>query len=303
MLGGTGILFFGDKDTPDKYDSNNRIENNEIYEIGQIYKTSPPVSIHNLNGNRVINNLIHHTPYSGIFIFGSDIRNNVVEQNEIHHICLEIHDGNVIHLNGDYCLIRRNYLHDNLSPKLHGIIRSDDDGKDMVITENIIYRFSDCAIKFKQSTTVTNNYLIDWVPSEWINGERLPMNQFLQIMPSGAIKGSVIKNNIYYQSAGATQPFFRLIFNSRYPQLKDLNRLSDIDMDNNLYYATGVYNDCVRQLDVNRKEGVDKNSMVADPLFNGFGKAGFKLNDNSPALQLGINQIDFENIGLLQKGK
>jgi hypothetical protein len=72
-------------------------------------------------------------------------------------------------------------------------------------------------------------------------------------------------------------------------------------MDNNLYYATGVYNDCTRQLEENRKEGVDKGSMVADPMFEGLEEAGFKLKESSPAFRLGIKTIDFENIGLIKE--
>lgn len=303
MCGGTGILISGERSGLDTYESNNEISNNEVCDIGKIYKTSPGIAFSSSNGNRIAHNLVYNTPYNGIYGGGSHVKNNVVEYNEIHHACMEIHDGNAIYLNGLYSLIRRNYLHNNISPKNHGIIRSDDWGKDIVITENIIYRFTDCGIKFKQPTTVTNNYIIDWIPSEWTNGERYPMSQFIQIAPSEPIKGSVIKNNIFYQSAGATQPFFRLVFNPRYPQLKDINKLSDIEMDNNLYYAAGVYNDCARQLDANKKEGVDKNSLIADPIFEGLGKDGFKLTENSPALKLGINQIDFENIGLLDKKK
>jgi hypothetical protein len=296
-LGGTGVLIAGTKSNLDKYEGNNEIVNNEICDIGRIYKTSAGVAIEASNGNRVANNLIYNTPYNAIYASGGPIKNNVIEWNEVHHSCLDIHDGNAIYMNGLYSLIRRNYLHDNLSTKLHGVIRSDDWGKDMVITENIIYRFADCGIKFKQPTTVTNNFIIDWVPTEWVNGDKYPMAQFLQIAPSQPIKGSVIRNNIYYQSAGATQPFFALVFNRRYPELKEVNKVCDIDMDGNLYYAAGVYHDSVKQLAIYRKGGVDKNSMVADPLFEGLDGKGFRLNEKSPAFRLGIQQIDFEKIG------
>jgi hypothetical protein len=202
MLGGTGILVSGERSKQENNESNNEIINNEVFDIGKIYKTSAGIAINSSNGNRIAHNLVYNTPYNGILGNGG----LVVEYNEIHHACMEIHDGNAIYLNGLDILIRRNYLHDNISPKNHGIIRSDDWGKDMVISENIIYRYTDCGIKFKQPTTVTNNYIIDWIPSEWVNGERYSMSQFIQVSPSEPIKGSVIKNNIFYQSAGATQP-------------------------------------------------------------------------------------------------
>ncbi len=48
-----------------------------------------------------------------------------------------------------------------------------------------------------------------------------------------------------------------------------------------------------------RSQGVDSNSVVADPLFEGFEEKGFKLKSNSPAFDLGIKQIDFDKIGLI----
>jgi hypothetical protein len=79
--------------------------------------------------------------------------------------------------------------------------------------------------------------------------------------------------------------------------LSKKTKLGDIDMDSrNLYFASGVYNDCINQLNDLTKQRVDQDSIVADPLFKGFYEAQFKLKENSPAHQLQIKQIDFENI-------
>jgi hypothetical protein len=72
-------------------------------------------------------------------------------------------------------------------------------------------------------------------------------------------------------------------------------------MDSNLYFASGVEENCINQLNERMKQGVDSNSVVADPCFIGFKEAGFKLKSNSPAWALGIKQIDFESIGLIKQ--
>lgn len=228
------------------------------------------------------------------YLFAKD---NVIEYNELHHTTLKIDDGNGIYLSGTGYnnIVRRNYIHDNISSCLHGIIRADDQAKDVTITQNIIYRYTGEGIKIKHPCMVTNNYIINWIPSELPNVKHVSMRDFINASPAGPIKGSIIKYNICYQSCGLTQPFFGV---SRYYPLGKLTKTSDINMNNNLYYATGTYNDCIRQLNEHRIDGVDINSMVADPLFEGLEEAGFKLNQNSPAFILGIQQIDFENVGL-----
>jgi hypothetical protein len=228
------------------------------------------------------------------YLFTGD---NIVEYNELHHMDLTIDDGNAIYLSGtgNNNIVRRNYVHDNISSCLHGIIRADDQTRNSIITENIIYKYTGTGIKIKHPNTVTNNYIIDWIPSEWPNGKIYPMSEFLNVSPAGPIKGSIIKNNICYQSCGLTQPFFSV---SRYYPLGKLAKISDIDVDNNLYYTTGLVNDCIKQLNKNIGEGIDNNSLVADPMFEGLEYKGFKLGKNSPAFRLGIKQIDFGKFGL-----
>ena len=300
-LGGTGLLFIGHPENTE-IENANEIINNEIHDIGKIYKHSSAVSFFNSSGNRIANNLIYNTPYNALALRGKNTLNNVIEYNEFHDNCLELHDGNVLYLNTlNSNLVYRNYLHNNLSTKLHGIIRSDDFGRDIVISENIIYKYCGSGIRFKQSTVVTNNYIIDCIPAKSADGDIISLSEFIGVTPSEKIKGSVVKNNVCYQSNGATQPFFRMTFSPRYPNLKD-SKVSDIDMDNNLYFATVEYNEYVSLLNSLQKQGIDRNSIITDPLFKGFAEAGFRLSDNSPAFKLGVKQIeDFAKMGLLKE--
>jgi len=125
--------------------------------------------------------------------------------------------------------------------------------------------------------------------------------EFLNVSPSGPIKGSIIKKNIFYQSDGLSVPFLEADFSaSELLELSEFPKLSDCAIDSNVYFATGVYHNCLDQLGELKKQGVDSNSVVADPCFEGLEEAGFMLKSNSPAIKLGIKQIDFENIGLLK---
>jgi hypothetical protein len=234
------------------------------------------------------------------YLFASD---NVVEYNELHNIDLTIDDGNGIYFSGTGPgnIARRNYLHNNTAVFLHGVIRADDQSKDVTITENIIYKFTNEGIKIKHPCIVTNNYIIDWQWSYWWHGLAYPKQYFINVSPVGpVIKGSVIENNISYQSQGETQPFFGV---SIYYPLAHLTSYSDLQVGNNLYFDAGSDPDNIKKLEEMRGSGLDVNTVVADPLFEGFEDAGFKLKENSPAFDLGIKQIDIENMGLLKNGK
>jgi hypothetical protein len=111
----------------------------------------------------------------------------------------------------------------------------------------------------------------------------------------------MVKKNIFYQSAGIAEPFLKMGFQNRLlSSLSEFPKLSDCMIDSNIYFAAGVYFSSQAELNELMSHGVDSNSVVADPLFEGLEEAGFKLKENSPAFKLGIKQIDFENIGLQQ---
>ena len=47
-----------------------------------------------------------------------------------------------------------------------------------------------------------------------------------------------------------------------------------------------------------RSRGADANSIIADPLFRDVKNGDFRLNENSPAYQLGFKDIDMRRIGI-----
>ena len=99
----------------------------------------------------------------------------------------------------------------------------------------------------------------------------------------------------FLSESGGSNPFNYTFSDDEWPP-----ELKHCEMDSNIYYATGAYQESIDQLADLRIKGVDFNSVVSDPLFEGLEESGFKLKDNSPAVELGVKQIDFQNIGLIK---
>ena len=244
----------------------------------------------------------HVTDWDKMFpyLFCSD---NVIENNEIHDVMQMLDDGNAIYFSGTGLnnTIRKNYIHRTISPHRQTAIRADDYARDITISENIIYKFARAGITTKYDCYITNNYIIDYVPTEMVNGEQHSPLSFLRIAAWGPLKGGIIKNNICYQTAGESMPFLSIgFYDNLLGTLNEYPKLIDFEIDKNLYYSTGVPHSNREQLEAYRSQGVDKKSLIADPLFEGLEEAGFMLKKNSPAFSLGIKQIDFKSIGLIK---
>ena len=79
----------------------------------------------------------------------------------------------------------------------------------------------------------------------------------------------------------------------------DEPRLRDCDADYNVFFCPSDPNWGKEHLDVERKFGIEKHSLVANPQFEDQEHNNFRLKKGSPALGLGIEQIDIGNAGLL----
>ena len=69
-IGGAGILLCGYGPGTKDVNHNNTVYNNHIHHVGRIYAHSPGIMIWQSGKNRIANNLVHHTPYTGIIISG-----------------------------------------------------------------------------------------------------------------------------------------------------------------------------------------------------------------------------------------
>ncbi len=69
-IGAVAILLAGYGPGTKDVNHHNQVVNNWIHDSGEIYWASPAIMVWQSGNNRVANNLIHHTPYSGIVVDG-----------------------------------------------------------------------------------------------------------------------------------------------------------------------------------------------------------------------------------------
>jgi hypothetical protein len=79
---------------------------------------------------------------------------------------------------------------------------------------------------------------------------------------------------------------------------RELAMAKNLDADRNVYYCKSDISLAQKFLAKQRADGIDTNSVVADPLFVDLANADFRLQASSPALTLGFKQIDMTKIGL-----
>jgi hypothetical protein len=139
-LGGIAILLAGYGPGTKDANDHNELINNWVHHTGEVYWATPAIMVWQSGSNRVANNLIHNTPYTGIVVsgrisMGRDVtdgdasravrwrevgvlekpydwtewyyfekylhaRENLVEKNDIHHVMESMGDGNGIYVSG-----------------------------------------------------------------------------------------------------------------------------------------------------------------------------------------------------------
>ncbi len=334
-IGGTGILLCGYGPGTKDVNHHNLVFNNHIHNVGEIYSHSPGIFLWQSGENRVANNLIHNTPYSGIIVSGvmtdffskqsnarelsrtirwqevgtqkgqrtlEDVRpflhshDNLVEYNEIHHAMEQLGDGNGIYIRGA--------------------------GTGNIIRRNYIHHLiSPVALQSairtdggQRDTLIAenliyrcvsqgiqvklNNHAVNNIIADLIE----PVHKGKTLPPAyiklreGPMTGGVIQRNILYHP-GEKAVFFDQGRNPRLPAAF----AKEADTDFNLYFCAG--NPVVSRAVVKkgRREGIDANSMATDPLFVDPENGDFRFKPNSPALKLGIVPIDVTKIGLLKR--
>lgn len=337
-IGATGILLCGYGPGTKDVNHHNHILNNHIHHVGRIYAHAPGVFLWQSGENRVANNLVHHTPYSGIIISGAvtsffskrgngrevvrtmrrhelgpikgkatleQVRpflhshDNLIESNEIHHAMQQLNDGNGIYIRGAGAgnIIRRNYIHDLLaSTVMQSSIRTDGGQRDTLITENVIFRCVSQGMQIKLNNHAINNVIVDIRPGTH-KGEQRRATYFK--LYEGPMTGGAYQRNILYHP-GADTSFYQEIKNYRTPVGAYAR---DADTDYNIYYCAKNPSLGEAVLAEKQREGVDRHSIAADPLFENPDEGDFRLKPNSPALQMGIVPIDLSKIGLSDASK
>ncbi|MFG0289523.1 MAG: right-handed parallel beta-helix repeat-containing protein [Rhodopirellula sp. JB044] len=332
-LGGSGILLCGYGPGTKDVNVENVVDNNHIHHVGRIYSHSPGIMVWQSGENRIANNLIHHTPYTGIIVSGcmteffaksgreltrtirwheigggrskktlDEVRpflhthDNLIEYNEIHHVMEELGDGNAIYIRGAGAgnVIRRNYVHHLVAPMImQCALRTDGGQRDTVIAENLIYKCTSQGIMLKLNTRVENNIVANVIAP--------PRGYYLSVR-EGPLDDAVIQRNIFY-SDRADCHFIDELPPGKGKKSEDrrgraLARAADADTDRNIYFCTTDPNVAKDMLEKQQIDGVDHNSLATDPLFVDPENGDFRFRPDSPAWKLGIVPIDVSKIGL-----
>jgi hypothetical protein len=225
-------------------------------------------------------------------------RLNRVERNEIHHVMERLGDGNSIYVcgTGRGNLVKENYMHDDDSDHLTGIVRCDDDQEETIIERNVMFncRSMHQAIIVKGKNDICNNFLINLKPSRLKIDPKWQLHGYigLEVNP---ILGAKIQHNIVYCPDPSYTP---CVQNRTYGQGGE-PRLRDCDVDFNLYYCPNDPNWAKAHFETERKFGIELHSESANPEFVDVDRGDLRLKKDSPALKLGIKPIDMKVMGLL----
>jgi hypothetical protein len=325
-IGATGILLCGYGPGTKDVNKHNLVYNNHIHHTGEIYWHSPGIMVWQSGENRVANNLIHHTPYTGIIVSGcmthffakpggrelvrtirwrevggaprklglEDVRpflharDNKIEYNEIHHAMEKLGDGNGIYIRGAGSgnVIRRNYIHHLVAPTRMQAAIRTDGGQRGTLIAENVI--------YKCGSQGIKLKLNNRVENNII-ADIIRPRAYISLR-EGPMTGATIKRNILYHSSGKNCTFIQ--------QDKKPNRgrkpalVKDIDADYNIYYCTGDPEVSRNALAATQRDGADAHSLAADPIFADSTKGDFRLKLGSPALKMKFIPIDLSKIGL-----
>jgi len=251
-------------------------------------------------GMRIAHNLIHDAPHTAILFWGNEF---LIENNEIHRVCLETGDAGAIYTGRDYTfrgnVIRRNYIHQMGGVGMGSIaIYMDDCVSGTQIVENILV---DCQYGLMlgggRDFLVANNIFVNCRPAIHADARGVDPNPVWQNMVNQTMRASL-----------AAMRHHAPPYCERYPEIGDVDD----------YLATGKgvppeHNRVERNIcwrcetwisDCWPKEAVngitEQDNLVGEnPKFVDTAKGNWQLRNNSPALKRGFKPIPQDFIGLV----
>jgi parallel beta-helix repeat protein len=333
-MGGGGILLCGYGPGTKDVNKNNLIYNNNIHHVGEIYWHSPGIFLWQSGENRVANNLIHHTNYTGLILSGcmteffakkggrelvqtlrmneigelpekatlEDVRpylhthNNMIEYNEIHHVMEKMGDGNAIYIRaaGADNVFRRNYIHDLVAPMIMQCAIRTDGGQKDTY-------FTENLIYRCTSQGIMiklNNHCENNIVADIIE----PPRGYYLSLREGPMDGATIKRNIFYSSKKVVE-FINELAPGKENSTEDargrpIARSVEADTDFNIYYCKAD-NELGKSFLKNQQDkGIEANSLAVDPMFVDAENGDFRFKPESPALKMGIVPFDMSKVGL-----
>lgn len=279
---------------------------NHIHHCGQVYPSAVGINIDD-GGGVIRHNLIHNIAHSGIYTRHwatadqtiereNQEQGLIIEYNEIYDVMEKINDGGGLFVRDSNIIIRNNLIHDvfSYSSRCPGWgIYLGCETRDTVVENNVVYRaregvhvwFSD------RNIVMQNNVFLDGEISQ-INYQNPNDRQHDNI--------KCLRNIIGY--AKADWDLYRVSGERSLPAESDYNVYFCPEGDiTNANVITGLPG--VKTFAQWQEHGLDKNSVVADPLFVDPENDDYSLKPDSPALKLGFKPIDLSTVGLRGREK
>ncbi|MCP5540447.1 MAG: right-handed parallel beta-helix repeat-containing protein [Akkermansiaceae bacterium] len=336
-LGGAGILLAGYGMGYKDVNRDNKIADNTIQHIGQVWWHSPAIFLWQSGHNRIVHNRIAHTPYTGIVVstrtqlsvsgdkessktvrwdeamFHLESRDrswpsreplmhgrqNEIAGNDIHHVLEKLGDGNAIYVSGTGGgnRVAGNFVHDIHSPNLNAAIRCDDDQHEVAIERNVIARVCGEGLIWKGRCDILNNVVFNPLPKTPA-GVRVGHQRGFLVLSGDPVTGSTVRHNVFV----SVNPRAPILYEHAEPWKRGARtmppvRLADCDADENLYWCAGNPQWAEDFLATQRARGIEKGSVFADPRFRDPKANDFTFGPESPAARLGIAPVDVSRAG------
>lgn len=325
-IGGTGVLLCGYGPGSRDVNKRNLVTGNHIHHCGRLHWHAPGIFVWQSGENLIANNLIHDLAYNAVVISGVrpsffvgmenrecertirrdetgnpktwheilgflHARNNVFEQNEIHHAMQILADGNAVYVSscGEGNILRRNYIHDmGAETTAQAAMRTDGWQRGTTITENIVYDCA-CAVMRKNYNHVENNIFVN-------ARDDIGSIAFRNFPEDEVTQGSRVMRNICFQSSRSA-PFYAV--RKRLPRVSGVfTKPEDCKCDFNLFYDANDPDSGKRFIEEMQKKALENNSISEDPQLCDPAEGGITPKPGSPAYGLGFKPIDLDNIGL-----
>lgn len=251
-------------------------------------------------GLRIAHNLIHDAPHTAILFTGNEF---LIENNEIHRVCLETGDAGAIYIGRDYTfrgnVIRRNYIHHMGGVGMGSIaIYMDDCVSGTRITDNLLV---DCQFGLMlgggRDFVVENNIFVRCHPAIHADARGLDPNPVWQNMVNQTMKERLEAMRHHEPPYGG-----------RYPEIAGVDpHLAagrGVPPENNrverniCWQCEPWISECWPQ---EADNGItERDNLVGeDPRFVDAVNGDWRLRPDSPAWALGFQPIPIDTIGLV----
>ncbi|MHB8969382.1 MAG: right-handed parallel beta-helix repeat-containing protein [Pirellulaceae bacterium] len=276
----------------------NLVDNNHIYDGGHVYAAGIGVWVAQSSYNHISNNDIHDLDYTGISIgwnwddAPNRTHHNVIERNHVHQVgrgvlsdagliyCLGVSPGSVI---------RNNVFHDiwpYQEPPFGWGIYLDATCGGYLVENNLVYNTLSGSLMY-------NNGGHEHV----IQNNIFAMSTNQALWPCMEKRPSTFRRNIIYLTQG--ELLVRLGEHWLEERLAAGEPLGE--WNKNLYWQTQDPDNLRfyrRDFAAWQELGLDRESLIADPLFVDPAHRDFQLRTESPAIGLGFQPLNIQEVGL-----